>query len=148
MKIGVSDIRNQSKKNDLTTSFKVQLDPLKILKKYGKKNKKTLFQLAVNPFLGLISGIRKSEFRIYVYQNRIQIEFQNYYHTWGLVINNVESLLGLERPHFFSENKAPDSIWKAFFPADAVLSPLNKHWGDPDRLWLLKKKFVKSKYCK
>ena len=61
--------------------------------------------------------------------------------TCGLVINNVESLLGLDRPHLFSENKAPDSSWKAFFPADAVLSPLNKHWGDPDRLWLLK--FVK-----
>ena len=58
--------------------------------------------------------------------------------TCGLVINNVESLLGLERPHLFSENNAPDSSWKAFFPADAVLSPLNKHWGDPDRLWLLK----------
>ena len=57
--------------------------------------------------------------------------------TCGLVINNVESLLGLDRPHLFSENKAPDSSWKAFFPADAVLSPLNKHWGDPDRLWLL-----------
>ena len=58
--------------------------------------------------------------------------------TCGLVINNVESLRGLERPHLFSENNAPDSSWKAFFPADAVLSPLNKHWGDPDRLWLLK----------
>lgn len=46
--------------------------------------------------------------------------------TCGLVINNVdESLLGnVSRPHFFSENMAPDSIWNAFLPADAELSPL------------------------
>ena len=81
-----------------------------------------------------------------ILKNKIRISDIKNHNTCGLVINNVESLLGLDRPHLFSENKAPDSSWKAFFPADAVLSPLNKHWGDPERLWLLikkKKKIVK-----